>query len=215
MNHEYLTPGTRFGMLRVQKELPSNENGKRCYLCLCDCGNETAVLENNLTKGHTKSCGCLKRQDLVGMRFGKLTVIALSDKRAPRGARTVPLWECRCDCGRITYKATDTLKNAEVSMCSDCAPLYAARKMRENAGYVGGTQLSRIQNTKSNSNNASGVRGVYYDPRSGKYRARLRFQNQFLNLGTYARLEDAIKARKEAENRYFGEFLDSIAKQGS
>jgi len=157
----------------------------------------------------------LVKNDLTGMRVGKLTVVSLSDKRAPRGARTVPLWECRCDCGNITYKATDILKNDEVSMCSDCAPLYAARKMRENAGYVGGTQLSRIQNTNSDSNNASGVRGVYYDPRSGKYRARLRFQKKLLNLGTYESLEDAIKARKEAENRYFGEFLDSIAKQGT
>ena len=100
-------------------------------------------------------------------------------------------------------------------MCSDCAPLYAAKKMRENAGYVGGTQLSRIQNTKPDSNNASGIRGVYYDPRSGKYRARLRFQKKLLNLGSYENLEDAVKARKEAENRYFGEFLDSIAKQGT
>jgi len=209
MNHESLTPGTRFGRLRVQKELAKDKNGKRRYLCLCDCGKETAVLENNLNKGHTKSCGCLKRQDLVGIRFGRLTVIALSDKRAPRGKRSVPLWECRCDCGNITYKATDILKNTEVSMCSDCAPLYAAKKMRENAGYVGGTQLSRIKKEKLSSVNTSGVRGVYFDKGSGKWRARLKFKGKLMNFGSYAKFEDAVKARQEAERQIYGEFLEA------
>lgn len=98
-------------------------------------------------------------------------------------------------------------------MCSDCAPLYASKKMRDCAGYVGGTQISRIANFRSESNNMTGVRGVYYSAQSGKYRARLKFQGKLLNLGSYERLEDAVKARKDAENRYFGEFLDSLAKQ--
>lgn len=66
--------------------------------------------------------------NLVGRRFGKLEVIGRSDKRGSRGARTVPLWECRCECGNITYKATDTLTNPELSMCNDCVGKYAAKK---------------------------------------------------------------------------------------
>ena len=30
-------------------------------LCRCDCGNETTVTAVRLTRGATKSCGCLKR----------------------------------------------------------------------------------------------------------------------------------------------------------
>ena len=30
------------------------------WRCLCDCGNETDVLSDNLVKGNTKSCGCRK-----------------------------------------------------------------------------------------------------------------------------------------------------------
>ena len=203
--------GTRFGMLTVQEQLSSDKNGKRRYRCLCDCGNETAVLGSNLIRGHTKSCGCIKNQDLVGLRFGNLTVLSLSDKRAPRGIRTVPLWECRCDCGSITYKATDILKNGEVSMCSDCAPLYATEKMRERAGFVGGTQISRIKSEKLSSTNTSGVRGVYFDKRTGKWRARLKFKGKLMNFGSYTKFEDAVKARKEAESVIYGEFLEEIA----
>ena len=87
--------------------------------------------------------------DLIGQRFGRLEVIGRSDKRGSRGARTVPLWECRCDCGAITYKATDTLTNPDLSMCNECAGKYAAAKMRENAGFVDGTQISRIKTRSS------------------------------------------------------------------
>lgn len=90
----------------------------------------------------------LTKENLIGRRFGKLEVIGRSDKRGSRGARTVPLWECRCECGNITYKATDTLTNPELSMCNDCVGKYASQKMREKAGYVDGTQISRLTSTK-------------------------------------------------------------------
>lgn len=150
------------------------------------------------------------KEDLSGRRFGKLEVIGRSDKRAPRGSRTVPLWECRCDCGRITYKATDTLTNPDLNMCNDCVGQYAASKMRDRAGYVNGTQLSRITNAKAASDNVSGVRGVYYDRRNGKWRARLRFQGKFYNLGTYERMDDAVEARRKAEEEIWGTFLEQI-----
>ncbi len=146
-------------------------------------------------------------EDLVGRRFGKLEVVARSDKRGSRGARTVPLWECRCDCGAICYKATDKLTSPELSMCSDCVGKYATEKMRQRAGYVGGTQISRITSNKLNSSNTSGARGVYYDKSSGKWRARLRFKGKIYNFGTYTNFDDAVKARKEAEQQIYGEFL--------
>ncbi|MBQ9805313.1 MAG: hypothetical protein IJW49_02225 [Clostridia bacterium] len=60
-----------------------------------------------------------KGKDISGMKFGFITAIEPTDKRGSRGARTVPLWECRCECGAICYKATDTLSNPDFSMCND------------------------------------------------------------------------------------------------
>jgi len=148
------------------------------------------------------------KESLVGKRFGKLEVIGRSDKRGSRGTRTVPLWECRCDCGNITYKATDTLTNPEVSMCNDCAGKYAGEKMREKAGYVDGTQISRIKSDKLSAVNTSGCRGVYYDKKTGRWRARLRFQGKLMNFGSFAKFEDAVNARKAAEREYYGQYLE-------
>lgn len=148
------------------------------------------------------------KENLVGRRFGKLEVIARSDKRGSRGARTVPLWECRCDCGAICYKATDTLTNPELSMCNDCVGKYAGQKMREKAGYVDGTQLSRLTSTRLISTNTSGCCGVYFDKRVGRWRARLKFKGKLMNFGSYVKYEDAVAARKQAEEEYFGELLE-------
>ena len=148
--------------------------------------------------------------NLVGRRFGKLEVIGRSDKRGSRGARTVPLWECRCECGNITYKATDTLTNPELSMCNDCVGKYATGKARAKAGFVDSTQISKITSTKLISTNTSGCRGVYFDKNTGKWRARLKFKGKLMNFGSYTNFEDAVKARKEAEKRIYGEFLEQI-----
>lgn len=151
--------------------------------------------------------------DLVGRRFGKLEVVGRSDKRAPRGARTVPLWECRCECGKITYKATDTLTNPDLSMCSECAGKYARAKQREKAGFVDGTQISRITSDKLIATNTSGARGVYIERKTGKWRARLSFKGKVYNFGSYPNFEDAVKARKEGERLIYGEFLKQKNKE--
>lgn len=148
--------------------------------------------------------------NLVGRRFGKLVIIGRSDKRGSRGARTVPLWECRCECGAICYKATDTLTNPEMSMYNECVSKYATAKMREKAGFVDGTQISRITSDKLIATNTSGARGVYLECKTGKWRTRLRFKGKTYNFGTYANFDDAVKARKEAEQLIYGEFLDQI-----
>ena len=148
-----------------------------------------------------------RRGDLTGQRFGMLTVLGRSDLTAPRGARRVPLWECRCDCGAITYKATDCLNNKVMHSCAKCASSKAVQRARQASGYVGGTQICRIKDVKLTAANTSGVRGVYYEKKSNKWRARLRFKGKIMDFGTYERFEDAVAARKAAERQYFGTFL--------
>ena len=151
------------------------------------------------------------KKDLTGQVFGKLTVLRLSDQLGSRGNRLVPQWECQCECGCITYKATDTLTNPDISMCKDCAAEYAIIKVRDGAGYVEGTQISKIKNIKRESDNASGIRGVYYESKTGKYRARVSFQGKNYSFGSYSSIEEAAKARKAGEEELFGTFLNSLS----
>ncbi len=202
--------GEKFGMLTVIAQASSTAKGQRRWVCRCDCGTEKIVLGSNLKRGTTISCGCKHKNDLTGQRIGKLTVIGRSDKYGSRGKRQMQLWECRCDCGAITYRATDTLTNPDISMCQDCAAEYAITKARANLGFEGGTQITKIKNRVETSENLSGIRGVYMDRKTGKYRARLKFQGKQYDLGSYALLEDAIKARRRGEEEIFDAFLSRI-----
>lgn len=52
--------GQKFNRLTVLYALV--EGGKRKQVCQCDCGQVTKVVTNWLTSGHTKSCGCWKKE---------------------------------------------------------------------------------------------------------------------------------------------------------
>jgi len=51
--------GQTFNRLTVKSLYPVGDRYGRYWICQCTCGNEIAVRSNNLTSGHTKSCGCL------------------------------------------------------------------------------------------------------------------------------------------------------------
>lgn len=202
--------GMRFGKLMVERQTDSTASGLRQWLCRCDCGNSHITTTSSLKRNPMANCGCLKSPDLSGQVFGQLTVISRSKKRGSRGSRTTPLWECRCVCGNTVYKATDSLKNPDESMCAACAGAKNSKAAREAGGYVAGTQLSRIRSDATPASNTSGCRGVYYNPKTNRYRARLKFQGKIMNFGSYDNFEDAVKARKRAEEEIFEKFIASI-----
>lgn len=50
--------GQTFGLLTVIRRDLNNKN-RVAWICQCECGNQTTVVSNNLTNGHTQSCGCI------------------------------------------------------------------------------------------------------------------------------------------------------------
>lgn len=204
--------GQRFGSLTVLHE--AERRSGTCWLCRCDCGNSCVVLASNLRRGHSTSCGCTRMRDLTGQRFGKLTVLCRSERRAPRGARTTPMWECRCDCGAVVYQSTDVLTNGDPHMCVRCRELYCTERAREKAGFVDGTQLTKLRDMTPTASNTSGVRGVIWEKSSRKWRARLKYKGKLMNFGSYERFEDAVAARKQAEAEYFGTALAQYGPSG-
>ena len=67
--------------------------------------------------------------------------------------------------------------------------------------HVNGTSVDMIKSKKIPSDNTTGYRGVYLI--KGKYVAKIVFQQKAYYLGTYENIEQAIKARKEAEHLLF------------
>lgn len=120
--------GMRFGMLRVIASTDAyiSPKGYRLsqWVCKCDCGATTVVPTTHLTSGHTLSCGCQKlvnlkpRQikDIVGMKFGMLTVVGREPNRMS-GNNSRVVWQCRCDCGKITDVLGVLLTSGYVKSC--------------------------------------------------------------------------------------------------
>ena len=61
-------------------------------------------------------------------------------------------------------------------------------------------------------NNKSGYPGVRMTSH-GRYNARITFNRKGIHIGNYATFEEAVKARKEAEKKYFGEFAPCLSRK--
>ena len=51
-----------------------------------------------------------------------------------------------------------------------------------------------------------GYTGVYWNKANKKWCSNIRVNNKPIYLGSFDLIEDAVKSRKEAEQKYFGEF---------
>lgn len=67
-----------------------------------------------------------------------------------------------------------------------------------------------IRNRRKYSCNNSGFKGVYLHKKSYKWKTYIRNEGKTINLGTYNKLEDAVKVRREKEIELFGEFACEV-----
>lgn len=141
-------------------------------------------------------------EDLLGRKFGMLTVM----ERVFINNRTH--WKCKCDCGGEKVVTPTNLKKGYTKTCGCKGTFKASQKKALKKYYVNGTYISSLSNDRAiNSNNTSGHRGVSYRKDRNKYRAYIKFQGKNIFLGNYDNIEDAIKARKCAEEKYFDKIL--------
>jgi len=65
-----IKPGDEFGKLKVVK-FYKRKGYNSYWLCLCKCNGPNFMCikrEDNLLSGHTKSCGCLKKEMYKSMK---------------------------------------------------------------------------------------------------------------------------------------------------
>lgn len=118
--------GQRFGKLLVLNKCIKDPNEIDRHIkwqCLCECGNVVKVYSNNLTSGHTTSCGCFhieqiqkaKRLKLTNEKFGLLTVLSLNEEKTSQKHSTY--WNCICECGNKTVVKGVHLIGGETQTC--------------------------------------------------------------------------------------------------
>ena len=64
----------------------------------------------------------MKREDLIGKRFGKLTVIEPADSDRTSGGSSQARWLCQCDCGRKIITRASYLRRGQRLYCGFCTP---------------------------------------------------------------------------------------------
>lgn len=57
--------GARFGRLLVESRSSNTKTGRVRWVCACDCGKTYIADGVSLRNGHTRSCGCLMRDNLA------------------------------------------------------------------------------------------------------------------------------------------------------
>lgn len=194
--------GKRYGKLTVLGYW-GKKDGMHRWKCRCDCGNITIVGQTPLQSGKTKSCGCLGHppvQEIQGQQFGDLTVLEFAEKKEGQY-----YWRCRCKCGKETVVRQNSLLTGKTKSCG----CLQAKVLADNMKFVDGTSVTLLENTGKRlvSTNTSGHNGVYFNKKNQKWIAQIGFKGKTYYLGSYARIEDAVKARAEAEDRIYGEFL--------
>ncbi len=68
------------------------------------------------------------------------------------------------------------------------------------------THAQNMANQTTRSSNKSGVRGVYWEKTSGKWRASINADGRRINIGKFTTKEQAASARSAAETVHHGEF---------
>ena len=115
--------GQRFGYLVVIGRAENNNRGNTQWLCQCDCGKKKVVLGYDLTHGRTTTCGCkanmkgkesYNRKNLVGLKFGTLSVISVS--KIENGSIS---YNCKCDCGKELVVTASNLRKGQLTH-NDC-----------------------------------------------------------------------------------------------
>ena len=213
MNNLKDLTGKRFGSWTVL-ERDGNVLPVR-WICKCDCGTIRSVSRSSLNNGST-SCGQCKRNEnplLIRKHSNRLYHTWSEMRRRCKGRGTnakyyegkrisyCPEWE-NFDVFAIWALSSGYQQGLEIDRIDgdkDYSP--------ENCRWVSHLQNSR--NRKARSNNTTGTPGVQERCyKSGKivYRVTITdgVSKHHLNIGTFRDLESAVKARKEAELKYWG-----------
>lgn len=82
-------------------------------------------------------------KNLIGQRFGKLTVLNISDKRDSR-----IYWECRCDCGTIKNIAGGHLSGGRINSCG-CIRLEKTNFIGQKFGRLTVLEYSHTDNNRN------------------------------------------------------------------
>ncbi|MBQ4523550.1 MAG: hypothetical protein IJA10_11455 [Lachnospiraceae bacterium] len=225
--------GRLVAVRRVEDHIQSNGKKEVQWLCNCDCGGEIVVRRSHLQSGGTQSCGCLKREQTI--EFNKTTKNKQNcyDLSGDYGIGWTTntndefyfdledydkikdyCWSAHINShGYKSLEARDNNKKDHIIkfqwaiLGKDYDHINRNPLDNRKSNLRNATLMDNNRNHSLRKDNTSGVSGVNWHKKMCKWVARINNnESKRILLGYFDDINDAIKARLQAEKKYYGEF---------
>lgn len=217
MSHKRDVIGKKFNRLTVLDEdlEKSKQMGRRYVKCSCDCGNIISIASWRLGKNTCNSCGCYRNEQtkkalskkrisnevtIVGeiayIKLRKTDKIVMIDKEDLVKVENY-CWRLSNDGYAITYRVLD--KWRAILMHSLIIGKIEGKEIDHinqnkldnrkcNLRHL--THLENMHNVNRVPKSNTGIKNIHYN-KNGKFVARMQYNNNQYNIGTFRTLEEA------------------------
>lgn len=222
----------KYGLLTVIERCEDyvSPKGKHLtqWLCKCDCGKTLKITGSNLKRSRTYGCQkCV--EDKLSKEFSKENPIIINGDVAyiitSKGEKSIidseDVERIKGFCWWVSntgYLMGDVHKPKKhisihrlIMNILDRPDIIIDHKngnkldnRKSNLRIC--TRTENSYNKAMQPYNTSGITGVTWDKARRKWAAAICYEGKRIHLGRYSNKDDAIKARREAEDKYFGEF---------
>lgn len=136
-------------------------------------------------------------QNLIGRKYGHLTVIAKSPKR---GKQHEYLWVCLCDCGKKVLEPTGRLNSGQAVSCGH----VRLERSQKNLKFTEDRHRKQL-NDRPPVTNASGYQNIMKTTiKSGATRYRVSVMyNKKQHSKQVETLEEALKVREQLREKWW------------
>ncbi|GGO89109.1 hypothetical protein GCM10011348_46090 [Marinobacterium nitratireducens] len=210
-NSRNISDGDVFGNYTVVSAYFEKRYGKWHHRCQCSCGVVKAVQGGHLRSGASTSCGCV-RNELISRS---------KTRHGGVGTRTYQIWKgMKNRCFNQNDIAYPRYGGAGISVCDRWANDYQAffddmgecpdgltldridgalGYCKENCRWATDKQQAENRSTR---NGSTGVKGVR--KHGNKFRVDICHNYKQIYIGLFDSLDEAIRARRAAEIKYWG-----------
>jgi hypothetical protein len=206
---------------------------KIMWRCICECGNETISSSGNLSKGESTSCGCTRNEKIgkIAKQNKKYNTYNLTGEYGigyvgediefyfdldNYNLINKYCWNINNEgyfystCVKENKQKEILLHRLIMNSCliDDSVIDHINHKLNDNR-KINLRVVNYSQNQMNNTlakNNTSGVTGISWNSKVDKWRAYIGYNSKTVYVGEYNDFNEAVSARKEAEEKYFGEY---------
>ena len=225
--------GQRFGKLviiqRAEDHIKPSGQRSTMWLCRCDCGNNTTIRGSDLKSGKTRSCGCLHYENVEkygckNKKYNKYNLsgeygIGYTFKDEEFYFDLEDYDKIKNTCWHINEKGYvigiyngnrimfhRLVMDAPDNLDVDHKHGSNSRNDNRKCNLRIATRSQNNMNKDITKRNKTGVVGVSWTSTFNKWIANIMINEKNIHLGYFINFEDAVLARKAAEEKYFGEF---------